>query len=555
MKNRVLMNAFLGTVLFLGSAACTKDSDNVTVSDGRMTFSSDLLSTRTVDLDVQSTQIAEGAQVGVSVLSGGDAWYVNSCIQADGNGGFAAVGEEMYWPGENAEVYAYAPFNAGWTDITAPADFTVAADQSTDAGYLASDLLIGAPEVNPVAQTEETVSLKFSHKLSKLNVKIMNSNDGITLQGASLSVLNVLPTVSVDLKTGELGAASGVAGNIRMALFEADASEFQASALVVPQTVASGDFLQIATSDGRAFNASLASSVDLKSNKRYTYTLRITGGSADDASVELIFGSTVDDWEDDTELGGDASEVITYEVGDYVLADGTFVKAGDVADMTAAQKSNIAGVIFSTTVSEADAAAGYSGYAMSVWGRKGAQTWSSVSEQVLVGEAASSTSEASADLDGLSFASLVKTADPEYSFYTAFNFTNYSSQRKALSGENLSGWFVPSFGQMALILNNLAGAEMDLTADYTLTGAGEYADETHPEIVDRLNSYITAVNDATYADFATSDQFFATTTERDASLIWGIKLTSTGYVIASKASKGNGGRNIAPVFAYRLPVE
>lgn len=551
MKKNLIVSMFLGTAMFLGLASCSEDQTTVSESGNKMTFTSNVLSTKTTNADLQAAQIASGVQAGVFV---GDV-YVNSLLTADGAGNFTTT-EDMVWPEESVNIYAYAPYDEEWSAISSEVDFTVAADQSTDEGYLASDLLIGAPESNPVAPTAESVTLKFAHKLAKLNVSVVNNNNGIDLKGASLSVVNLLPTVSVNVTTGVLGEATGTAGDIKMAAFAADATEFQASAIIVPQTVSAGNFVQIVTSDNRVLNAALKSEVTFAGNKKYTYTVKISGSGADDVEVALVLGSELGDWEDgNTDLEGDAEEVVSYEVGDYVLADGTFLKAADVASASDEVKSNVAGVIFSTTVSDTDAAAGYAGYAMSVWGKKGSQTWSSASEQALIGDGVTSTSAAFADLDGLLFASLVKAKDQEYSYYTAFNFANYSSQKKALTGANLSGWYVPTFGQMALILNNLAGAEIDLTADYTLTGGGEYVDTSHPDIVSKLNAYITAVNDASYADFSTNDQFFAAATERDASYIWGMKLTSSGYTMASKASKGTGGRNVIPVFAYKLPVE
>lgn len=551
MKKNRIVSMFLGTAMFLGLASCSEDQTTLSESGNKMTFTSNVLSTKTTNADLQAAQIASGVQAGVFV--GDD--YANSLLTADGAGNFATA-EDMVWPEESVNIYAYAPYDEEWSDISSEVEFTVAADQSTDEGYLSSDLLVGAPESNPVAPTAESVTLKFAHKLAKLNVSVVNNNSGIDLMGASLSVVNLLPSASVNVTTGVLGEAAGTAGDIKMAAFAADATEFQASAIIVPQTVSAGNFVQIVTSDNRVLNAALKSEVTFAGNKKYTYTVKISGSGADDVEVALVLGSELGDWEDgNTVLEGDAEEVVEYVVGDYVLADGTFAKASEVASMTAEQKANVAGVIFSTEVSATDAAAGYDGYAMSVWGRKGSQTWSSATEHQLIGTAYGTTSGAFSDLDGLSFASLVKTADLEYTYHTAFNFTNYSSQRISLGGSNLSGWYVPTFGQMALILNNLAGAEIDLTADYTLTGGGEYADESHPDIVSRLNACITAVNDEEYADFSTDTQFFAAATERDASQIWGIKLTATGYIIASKASKGSGGRNVAPVFAYKLPVE
>ena len=559
-STRIACVALFGAAMLLGFSSCTKDADMERESDGKMTFSSDLQSTKSTDVDLQSVQIASGVQAGVFVLAGEEVCYENVALTADGNGAFASS-SDIYWPEASASVYAYAPYDNEWSDAVASVkEFTVAPDQSTDEGYLASDLLIGAPLENPVAQTAEEVSLVFAHKLSKVNVKVRNNNPGISLEGASLSVLNVLPTISVNVLTGELGAVSGQASQVLMATFASNDTESYASALVVPQTVAAGDFLQITTSDARTLVAKLGADIELKSNKRYTYTLRISGTGAGDASVELVLGSSISDWEDDEEVGGDASEVISYEVGDYVLADGTFMKASELETASDEVKADVAGVIFSTDVSAADAAAGYSGYALSTWGKKGSQTWSSQTVEAPLAAAVETQAAACADLDGLTFASVVAEADPEYSYYTAFDFTNYSSQRIALTGTNLSGWFVPSLGQLVQILENLGGVEVDHERTDFDNGQGENfgGEDQVDALLAKLNGHL--VNAADSDKFGAGN-FFASATEISATHMWGVTFSASkdgityAYKISSKASKGNGGRNIAPVFAYKLPTE
>lgn len=559
-SNRIASIAFLGMAMLLGISSCTKDADMNKETDGKMTFNSSLQYTKATDVDLQSVQIASGVQAGVFVLAGEEVCYENVALTADGNGAFASS-SDIYWPETSASVYAYAPYDGQWSDaVSSVKEFTVALDQSTDEGYLASDLLVGAPLENPVAQTAEEVSLMFAHKLSKINVKVRNNNPGISLEGASLSILNVLPSTSVNILTGELGSASGESSEILMATFAADETESFASVLVVPQTVASGNFLQISTSDERTLVAKFDSNVELKSNKRYTYTLRISGSGAGDASLELVLGSSIGDWEDDEEVGGDASEVISYEVGDYVLADGTFMKASDLETASDDVKANVAGVIFTTEVSAADAAAGYSGYALSVWGKKGSQTWSSQTAEAPLAAAVETQAAACADLDGLTFASVVAAADAEYSYYTAFDFRNYSNQRIALTGDNLSGWFVPSMGQLVQILENLGKVEVDHERTDFDNGQGEnFGGEGQADaLLANLNGSL--INAADSDKFGAGN-FFASATEISATHMWGVTFSASkdgvtyAYKISSKASKGNGGRNIAPVFAYKLPTE
>lgn len=543
-----LLKGFLAAAFVLTVSACSKDNSGDVVSDGPMKFSSVLPQVKATDLNIQSVQIDQGVEAGVSVGESEELFIdKNVKLTADGKGSFASS-MELFWPGEAAYVYAYAPYDSSWKEASLQT-FTIASDQSTDEGYLASDLILGAPVVNPVPQTAEVVPLVFEHMMAKVNVTVQSRNEDVILAGATLSIVDVLPSVSVDVVVGTIGQASGDPVEIKMATFASDAVEFKASALIVPQTLSAGDFLKIQAADGITLTALLSEDVEFKGGKRYTYTVRIS-----ENSVSLLVGTSVEDWEDDDQQAGGSTSILPYEIGDYVLADGGVIRASDLASATDEQKQNIAGVVFCTEVSAADEAAGYAGYAMSVWGRKGSQTWMKQTGDAPLKPAVTSTSAAFADLDGLAFASLVEAADPEYTNYTAFNFSNYSSQKIALTGENLSGWYMPSFGQMARMLNNLAGAQIDLTTDYVLSGGGEYKDTSHPDLVARLNSYISAVNPDN-ADFSTSDQFFATTTEHDATRIWGFKLTASGYTIASIAGKTNGGRNVIPVFAYKLPTE
>lgn len=538
MKKNRIVSMFLGTAMFLGLASCSEDQTTLSESGNKMTFTSNVLSTKTTNADLQAAQIASGVQAGVFV--GDD--YANSLLTADGAGNFATA-EDMVWPEESVNIYAYAPYDEEWSDISSEVEFTVAADQSTDEGYLSSDLLVGAPESNPVAPTAESVTLKFAHKLAKLNVSVVNNNSGIDLMGASLSVVNLLPSASVNVTTGVLGEAAGTAGDIKMAAFAADATEFQASAIIVPQTVSAGNFVQIVTSDNRVLNAALKSEVTFAGNKKYTYTVKISGSGADDVEVALVLGSELGDWEDgNTDLEGDAEEVVEYLVGDYVLADGTFAKASEVASMTAEQKANVAGVIFSTEVSATDAAAGYAGYAMSVNGTTSGN-WSSNTTD-LVYEAITDLSVAFSYLDGLDFMQKVKAKDNTFATYPGFNFSGYTPE---LTSEKLSEWYVPSFGQQMQILNNLAEAGLTSdTSDYTNSN-NEY--NISVTVAEKLNEVIAKVN-ADVAAFEHTGQFYAAATEHGAGQIWGVKLTNEGIAISRYAGKDKS-RSFIPVFAFK----
>lgn len=279
-----------------------------------ITFVSNVSTMRSANVNLQKTQLAEGVKVGVFVrdadgfISGGN----NAQLTASGAGGF--TGSPIYFPedGASVNVLAYAPYQSGWSDqVDVAATFTVAANQSTDAGYLASDLLHGVPTATTNSFTKETpvVALNFQHKLSKLSVKFKTSEDtDVDLKGATINIVNTLPSVTLKVSDGTLGTATGTATAIKAVTFASDATEFLASAVIVPQKVAAGSFIQVVLTNGKMLNARLNTEATFASGKAYVYTVNISGQGAE-AQAEIELSSTVTDWDADTaELTGDVTE-------------------------------------------------------------------------------------------------------------------------------------------------------------------------------------------------------------------------------------------------------
>lgn len=279
-----------------------------------ITFVSNVSTMRSANVNLQKTQLAEGVKVGVFVrdadgfISGGN----NAQLTASGAGGF--TGSPIYFPedGASVNVLAYAPYQSGWSDqVDVAATFTVAANQSTDAGYLASDLLHGVPTATTNSFTKETpvVALNFQHKLSKLSVKFKTSEDtDVDLKGATINIVNTLPSATLKVSDGTLGAATGTATAIKAVTFASDATEFLASAVIVPQKVAAGSFIQVVLTNGKMLNARLNTEATFASGKAYVYSVNISGQGAE-AQAEIELNSTVTDWvEDTTELTGDVTE-------------------------------------------------------------------------------------------------------------------------------------------------------------------------------------------------------------------------------------------------------
>jgi len=305
-----------------------------------ITFVSNVSTMRSASVDLQKTQIAEGVKVGVFVkdvdglISGGN----NAALTANGAGAF--TGSPIYFPQDGApvSVYAYAPYQSGWSDqVDVAATFTVAANQSTDAGYLASDLLHGLPtaEQNAFTKDNPVVLLGFAHMLSKLTVKFKTSADtDVDLKGATINIVNTLPSATLKVADGTLSAATGTATAIKAVTFTDDATEFKASAVIVPQKVAAGSFIQVVLTNGKMLNARLNTEATFASGKAYVYTVNISGQGAE-AQAEIELQSTVTDWvEDATELTGDVTEEDAPEPEEVKLY-ATFGTPGSNASYTA----------------------------------------------------------------------------------------------------------------------------------------------------------------------------------------------------------------------------
>lgn len=557
----------MAAALFLmaGFTSCTNDELEQKPLDGRTPINlTSSVATRSISQNIQDTQIAAGVQVGVFAQSGGTAIENgdNNALTADGNGAFS--GTTMYFPEEgDVSIYAYAPYNQDWAGkLSTDNEFTVKTDQSSDADYCASDLMIGVPSTgNPVSSTTEAVQLNFKHKLTKLNINFNVGQSGVDLKGATVKVKNVKTTATVNVQSGTATeSTSSAVADITAAVFDAQATTFTASVIFVPQTITTNAaFVEVATSAGSTFTAPLSQDVTFEGGKKYTYTAQFTGGGDPDEPVnmELKVGSVVDNWED--------ALLDQYAIGDYITNDGRILKA---TELTEGDKPNVKAVIFSKEVSSGDAAKGYNAYAMSVdvvtskkWGKGDALVLSSVSD----------FSGALADLDGLSHTESILTNEyytsipDEEKGGTIFEYCQRADNLKPV-GESGSNWFVPSIGQMIQIINNLGGAKIASNTEVSNNNMSSpiyYADE--PDIITAINAYATAVG-RTKELLSTDTKnttTYVTSTEYDTKF-WclqtnvSVKIddvtTSYKWGFGKNAGKSGSNRVLIPCVAVTLPA-
>lgn len=236
-------------------AACSNDENGVNEPTPiRLSSSLTVLETR-AGTDVQTSQFRMNEELDVfiseNVAAGATATttYAQPLVYTTGTNGALTPAAQPYFPtsGNGVNIHAFYPSGAVTVFDGAPVKFTVQADQSTDAGYMASDLMYGAPQSNPVSRTSNAVVLTFKHLLSKVTITLKAGNGRPSLDGAKVELLNVSPTVEFTPSTQVLGTAKGTATDVTV-MATTDLS-LSGSAIIVPQTLAV-QFIRVTLSDG-----------------------------------------------------------------------------------------------------------------------------------------------------------------------------------------------------------------------------------------------------------------------------------------------------------------
>ena len=286
--------------------------------------------------ELQTNALNTATKVGVFGINGTSAVTNggNNQYSVTATGDLTADDKEMKWPVDGTakvDIYAYAPYQSGWTAYDAANAFSVSADQSTDAGYLASDLLYASTK--EVSKTSSAVVLAFSHKLVRINVKLTKGDDcPYDVSKSAISISGTKLATTLNPSTGALGAASGDAADIKIGADVAITADGTTTyGVVVPQQLAAGTQFVKIVADGKILSAKLASAVTLEAGKAYNFSAEIGSSS----EVALSLGSvTLTGWGTNNELeAGDVEEV------KYEYSPTSFVALGGGQNATYAEST------------------------------------------------------------------------------------------------------------------------------------------------------------------------------------------------------------------------
>ena len=247
MKTKNILAIALLPALTMLTAACSGDDEQQ--MDGRVPITLSVASmdinaftTRSAaDIDLNHSYIESGQTVRVRVSNtNANSWTDYNFSTGEG-GTMTISGTAPYYPldNTNVDIVAYYPSFAGTT-------FSIRSDQSTNDGYMASDLLFAS--VANQEKTSTAVPLVFNHKMAKVVVTARAGMGVTNIQ--SITLHKVLPDVPFNQQTGEISSATGNITNVIMAK-EETATTVSGAALIPAQTI-EGDLLTIETNLGTA---------------------------------------------------------------------------------------------------------------------------------------------------------------------------------------------------------------------------------------------------------------------------------------------------------------
>lgn len=199
----------------------------------------------------------------------------------------------IYWEDNetHADFYLYYPY----TDVKSVAahSFAVKADQSTEAAYKASDLMVGKT-VNVAPTTAATV-IPVNHMMSRIMIYLEAGNgftaESLAKAAVSVKINGVKCNSTVDLSTAVVTPVGDA--TVVTPLFVDNSYK----ALIVPQTVKAGNLITV-TVDGRDFNLKKDFTFESSKSHKFTVTLSKTSNGVN---------VNINPWSDDgTDNGGTA---------------------------------------------------------------------------------------------------------------------------------------------------------------------------------------------------------------------------------------------------------
>lgn len=267
--------------------------------------------------NIQNTQFDSGEKIDVYISEGLDegeyttTTYESPLAYTTGDNGVMTPpeGKQPYFPASGNKVNITAVYPSATVGAYETNDegnvvsFTIETDQSTDANYKKSDIMIA--QKSGVARTHDAVELTFQHMLSKVTVKLKSGDGTPDLDGAIVELQSVKPIYSYN-EADDVMEADGTPTAIKV--METTTDKLEGSAIIVPQELATS-FIKVTLADGGTLTSNglkdkdgnpITGNIKFEGGKVYTYeiTVNLTG---------INITSSISDWTDGGKNSGTAT--------------------------------------------------------------------------------------------------------------------------------------------------------------------------------------------------------------------------------------------------------
>lgn len=279
------------TVLLLVGCSTDEHSD-----DGQVPVS------LTAYVGIEQTRV--GTAVQGSQFEAGETFYVyfpenvlpqtTTYTTTDAVGSLEAAVQPFFDGHETTTATAHAYYPQTVTHETT--SFTVAKDQTNDEAYKASDLMYATASLVKNGSAA-TGTLVFQHKMAKVIVDVTADNSISAITGVRIisgyRTIAATTPLTCTLSTAPAGLSDAITatdngGNdyacVKMYENATGTTHVQCAALLPPQTIAAGDFIEVRTPEGTATYA-LDAAKALANGNTYTVKLAVMYGSIDVTST------------------------------------------------------------------------------------------------------------------------------------------------------------------------------------------------------------------------------------------------------------------------------
>lgn len=529
----------------LGTPAPSSEEDVLNVVVTANDFVSSDATSRVSETDYTTT-FEEGDAIGVFVVRDGEALISNMkmTLGADRTTWAGENGAKLYYY-KDADYIAYSPYTEGLS-VTSETEiishFTTklqgSTGQSTLADYQAADLMTASVAAAEVTRGQN-INFKFAHQMSMIEIKVP-----IRAYKTSGGYEYSAP-LGLKVKIGDKEGFS-------LCTFGKETTGDAGS------EVTKGIYRCIVAPSETALNVE----GEFQDGSVPVY-FPATGGAALSVIPEAGEYKGIDVKYDYADHSG--IEERNLEVGDYYYADGS-IWPGDLGNVPA----GCIGIIFSTETSTADQAKNWShGYVVSLFDTDDINTkysWSMVNEDItglnLYEKTVDSFTSAFADYDGYSATQAILAA-PSYSAaaYAAVNAAvTYGKEIPSTT----SGWYLPSIGQVALIINNLGVANGTQTSKMFTPqnameglGGGKFDEKSGaPEAMLALQQTLQEVGGEFYYYPIAESQSYgyrwwtSSGVQGDNTKAWSIDTNSYKFLLYDASKSETGNMHVRPVFAF-----